>query len=234
MTRQEKDSFGLVTVAADRLWGAQTQRSLVHFPYLKRAHAGRVDPCTGGGQALPAPASIGSLACCRTTKPAPSSRPPTRCRRPACRRISAVRLANRLRHAEQHEHERGAGQPRIGTARRRTRQRPPGAPERRRQSRAVVERHLPDRHAPCRRDSASPAACCPRCARCAHPGRQIRGLRRHRQDRPHPLAGCHPADARPGILRLCRPAAARRGGDPCRPALALPNWRWAARRSAPA
>ena len=31
MTRLEKDSFGTITVAADRLWGAQTQRSLEHF-----------------------------------------------------------------------------------------------------------------------------------------------------------------------------------------------------------
>ncbi|MBS1144301.1 MAG: fumC [Proteobacteria bacterium] len=29
--RQEKDSFGAIDVAADRLWGAQTQRSLGHF-----------------------------------------------------------------------------------------------------------------------------------------------------------------------------------------------------------
>jgi len=29
--RQEKDSFGLIEVPADRLWGAQTQRSLEHF-----------------------------------------------------------------------------------------------------------------------------------------------------------------------------------------------------------
>jgi len=31
MTRQEKDSFGTIEVAADRLWGAQTQRSREHF-----------------------------------------------------------------------------------------------------------------------------------------------------------------------------------------------------------
>jgi len=31
MTRQEKDAFGEISVAADRLWGAQTQRSLEHF-----------------------------------------------------------------------------------------------------------------------------------------------------------------------------------------------------------
>jgi fumarate hydratase, class II len=31
MTRLEKDSFGTIAVAIDRLWGAQTQRSLAHF-----------------------------------------------------------------------------------------------------------------------------------------------------------------------------------------------------------
>jgi fumarate hydratase, class II len=31
MMRLERDSFGSIEVAADRLWGAQTQRSLVHF-----------------------------------------------------------------------------------------------------------------------------------------------------------------------------------------------------------
>ena len=31
MTRLEKDSFGIIAVAVDRLWGAQTQRSLEHF-----------------------------------------------------------------------------------------------------------------------------------------------------------------------------------------------------------
>ncbi|MGN6701960.1 MAG: lyase family protein, partial [Burkholderiaceae bacterium] len=30
-TRQERDSFGDIEVPADRLWGAQTQRSLEHF-----------------------------------------------------------------------------------------------------------------------------------------------------------------------------------------------------------
>src|SRR5512135_1247637 len=30
-TRQERDSFGQIEVPADRLWGAQTQRSLEHF-----------------------------------------------------------------------------------------------------------------------------------------------------------------------------------------------------------
>ncbi|WP_456095280.1 lyase family protein [Paramagnetospirillum marisnigri] len=30
-TRTERDSFGAIEVPADRLWGAQTQRSLEHF-----------------------------------------------------------------------------------------------------------------------------------------------------------------------------------------------------------
>jgi len=31
VTRNERDSFGNIEVPADRLWGAQTQRSLEHF-----------------------------------------------------------------------------------------------------------------------------------------------------------------------------------------------------------
>ncbi len=34
--------------------------------------------------------------------------------------------------------------------------------------------------------------------------REGKGVRQDRQDRPHPYAGCDPADARPGIFRLCR------------------------------
>jgi len=30
-TRTEKDTFGPIEVPADRLWGAQTERSLLHF-----------------------------------------------------------------------------------------------------------------------------------------------------------------------------------------------------------
>jgi fumarate hydratase class II len=30
-SRKEKDSFGVIDVPAERLWGAQTQRSLEHF-----------------------------------------------------------------------------------------------------------------------------------------------------------------------------------------------------------
>lgn len=32
VTRTETDSMGAIAVAADRHWGAQTQRSIHHFP----------------------------------------------------------------------------------------------------------------------------------------------------------------------------------------------------------
>ena len=56
----------------------------------------------------------------------------------------------------------------------------------------------------------------------------------HRQDRPHPPAGRHAADARPGILRLCR--AGRKRHRPQSPGAASSSIRWrrAAPRSAPA
>ena len=43
-TRVEKDSFGPIEVPAERLWGAQTQRSLEQLPHLRRAHAARPRP----------------------------------------------------------------------------------------------------------------------------------------------------------------------------------------------
>jgi fumarate hydratase class II len=52
----------------------------------------------------------------------------------------------------------------------------------------------------------SPRTCCRRWPGCAARWNQGARLRRHRQDRPHPPAGRDPADARPGIFRLRRPA----------------------------
>ena len=40
-TRIERDAFGEIEVPAERLWGAQTQRSLHALPDLHRAHAAR-------------------------------------------------------------------------------------------------------------------------------------------------------------------------------------------------
>jgi len=45
------------------------------------------------------------------------------------------------------------------------------------------------------RESAASADCAAH-----HAGREICSIQRHHQDRPHPLAGCHPVDARSGVL----------------------------------
>ena len=142
--RIEKDTFGPIEVPADRLWGAQTQRSLQNFKIWRRAHAARPHPRARAGQARrragePRPRRA------RQGEGAGDHRRRRRGdRRQARRRVPARRLADRLRHADQHEHERGARQPRQRAPRRRARRGAQGPPQRRRQPRAVVERRLPD------------------------------------------------------------------------------------------
>ena len=76
--RMERDTFGEIAVPADRLWGAQTQRSLQNFristekqsPELIRALA------TVKRAAATVNAGLGQL---EPTRPRPSRRPPTRC-----------------------------------------------------------------------------------------------------------------------------------------------------------
>ena len=46
-TRKETDSLGVVEVPTDKLWGAQTQRSLEHF---------RI-----GGETMPAPVNMAAV-----------------------------------------------------------------------------------------------------------------------------------------------------------------------------
>jgi len=41
-TRQEKDTFGLIDVPADKLWGAQTQRSLQNFDISGEKQPGEI------------------------------------------------------------------------------------------------------------------------------------------------------------------------------------------------
>ncbi len=49
--RSEKDSMGAIDVPADKLWGAQTQRSLEHFRRLDGENAHLTDSCAGANQA---------------------------------------------------------------------------------------------------------------------------------------------------------------------------------------
>ncbi len=48
--RVEKDSMGPIDVPADKLWGAQTQRSPGAFPYLNREDAGGAGARAGDDQ----------------------------------------------------------------------------------------------------------------------------------------------------------------------------------------
>ncbi len=49
--RSEKDSMGAIEVPADKLWGAQTQRSTGAFPHLDRKNARGADIRPGADQA---------------------------------------------------------------------------------------------------------------------------------------------------------------------------------------
>ena len=107
-TRRETDSMGEIDVPADRYWGAQTQRSLIHFSigddrmpkevyhaygYVKKA-AALVNARAGR---LPQWKADAIVQVCRRGD-----------RREARRAFPALRLADRLRHAVQHERQRGA------------------------------------------------------------------------------------------------------------------------------
>ena len=93
-------------------------------------------------------------------------------RRQARRALPAVRLADRQRHADEHERQRGHLEPRDRDGRRRDGQQEADPSERPRQSRPVVERHVSDgdAHRRGRRSgAASAAAKSPRCARRSTP-----------------------------------------------------------------
>ena len=212
-TRRETDSFGAIEVPAERLWGAQTQRSLENFPIgeerMPRAviHAlGLVKQAAALTNEelglLPRAAGAGDR---RRGGGSRGGRPR--------RRIPAQGLADRLGHPDEHECERGDRQPRQRKARRTPRRQVAGPPQRPRQSRTIVERFVPERDAYCRRagDSSPPAAGAGAPRRRA--GGQERRLRRRGQDRPHPFAGRDADHARPGILRLGGAGRARARAD---------------------
>ena len=144
VTRTETNKFGPIEVPAEALWGAQTERSRRFFAIgsqrmpLELVHAlaevKRAAALVNG--------ELGLLDGAKRRRSPP--RRPRRGRRNRCR-VPALGLADRLGYAKQHERQRGDRQPGVARARWRARQRPSRAPERRRQSRPVVERCLPER-----------------------------------------------------------------------------------------
>ena len=145
--RREFDSMGDVQVPADKYWGAQTQRSLHHFSIgndrmpkefyhaygtVKKACA-LVNAAEGRLAQWKADAIVRAAG---ETIAGQAGRP-----------LPVIRLADRVGHAEQHERQRGAVQPRHPVAWRHARQPAAGRAQRRREHGAEQQRHLPDRHA---------------------------------------------------------------------------------------
>ena len=159
--RIEKDTFGEIDVPADRLWGAQTERSLQHFEIstekmpieLIRALALVKRSAAVVNRAL------GMLDAEEGRRDHRRRRRGDR--RQARRRVPARRLADRHRHADQHEHERGDRQPRLELLGGARGEGAPGPPERPRQPQPVVERRLPDGDARRRGRGARRAGCIP-------------------------------------------------------------------------
>ncbi len=125
-------------------------------------------------------------------------------RRRARRRVPALRLADRQRHPDQHERQRGDLQPRHRARGRRAGLEGADPPQRPRQHVAVVERHVPHRDAHRRGRGGRARAGAGGAGAARRAGREGGGVRRHRQDRPHPPPGRGAAHARPGVRRLRR------------------------------
>ena len=156
--RKETDSFGEVEVPADKLWGAQTQRSLEHFSIgkdlipremitayaiLKKAAAN----ANHAGRRLDDKAHKLIVQVCRRN---PDRATP--------RHVSAACLDDRQRHAVQHERQRGDLEPLLPACRHAARQQDAGASERSRQHVAIVQRlvSLGDVHRGGARGDAAP------------------------------------------------------------------------------
>ncbi len=110
--RIETDTFGPIEVPADRYWGAQTQRSLQNFRIGGERMPRAADPRPGHREAG---GGAGEHAAGRARRRGSAEAIGTAAagggRRRARRRVPARGLADRLRHPDQHERQRGDRQP---------------------------------------------------------------------------------------------------------------------------
>ena len=157
--RIEHDSMGEVKVPADKYWGAQTERSHENFPIgvgletmpreITRAFGVLKLAAARANHALkPEKMTDEKLAAIEQAATEVMEGKLFDAFPPCC-------LADRLRHAVEHECQRGHRQPR-----KRDRRQKASAPERRYQHVPVVQRHVPDRDAHCGGGSASKSRFC--------------------------------------------------------------------------
>ena len=186
---------------------------------LRRAHAARAHPRPGPGQEGVCARQHGARPPGREEGAGHRHRGGRGVGRKTRRRVPARDLADGQRHPEQHEHERGAGQPGQRAPGRAARRGAPRPPQRRRQHGPVLERRLPHRHARGRGRGHPQARPSLREGPARHAAEEGRRVPRHREDRPHPPAGRDAAHPGPGVLGLrlaARPRARspRRGAAP--------------------
>ena len=233
-TRIERDSFGPIEVPADRLWGAQTQRSLEHFRIstekmpeaLIRALLIVKRSC-GARQR-------GAAARCRSRRRTPSSPPPTKAL--AGRHAGEFPLAvwqtgsGTQTNMNVNEVLANRASEILGGPRGESRLVHPNDDVNRGQSsNDVFPTAMNVAAAETVTHDLLPALTALESTLSAKADR----LCRHRQDRPHASAGRDAADARPGVLGLRGAARARHGRTSRRRCRMCASWRSAAPRWAP-
>ena len=126
--RIETDSLGEVRVPADRLWGAQTQRSLEYFSIGKDLMPREMIAAYAILKKAAAFANHVGGRLGRRALPADRQGLRRNPRRPARRHVPAACLDDRQRHAVQHERQRGDRQPLLPARRRAARSKRPVHP----------------------------------------------------------------------------------------------------------
>ena len=166
-TRIESDSMGSIDVPADKYYGAQSARSLVHFDIGDGTWPRDVMP----QQVIRAMARAQEGGGARQSRSWKARRRDDALHRARGRRshrgqtrraLSAARLADGLGNADEHERQRGHLEPRHRARGRRDGLEEAGSSQRSRQHVAVVERYVSDRDA-CRGARSRWRECCRRC-----------------------------------------------------------------------
>ena len=203
-TRTEKDSMGPIEVPADVYWAAQTQRSIQNFPIgVDRFQWGR-----------PIIRALGILKKAAAQANAELGELPAAVADPIVRAADEVIAGDLDAQFPLVVFQTGSGTQSNMNANEVIANRAVALtggtvgvdrthpPERPRQSRPVLQRHVPDGHAHRRRRAAAAAAVPGGGQAARHAGGQVGRVRRSRQDRPDAPAGRDADHARPGDRRV--------------------------------